>query len=120
MNNNDKLQNLLQLLDKLGLVQTLQEMSQVTIFAPSDDAFANVNLEDLKEKDLKRHLIGVKIASKQIKTGPAFTLSGDVVNIIKNEQGQIQVEHNGKVVNVVKADVLASNGVIHVVDQLVV
>ena len=114
-------QTLLKLADKFGLVKVLQETNQATIFAPSDEAFNLVDVDEMTEKDLKRHLIAVKIPSQQIETGPAFTLSGDVVQIVKKEDDDdaVQVEYNGKVVKVVQADVLASNGVIHVVDKVI-
>ena len=69
MKSGSQFQTWLELANKLDLVQMLEEMKQVTIFAPTNDAFARLALRNLTENDFKRHLIGVTITSQQIQTG---------------------------------------------------
>lgn len=112
------LKNLATLVQGLGLVETLSTAAQVTILAPSDQAFSFGSTTMLK--DLKRHVIGVKLTSDSIETGPVATLSGDVLNLVKDPtNSKITIEYNGKMINVVEADISASNGIIHVVDQVI-
>jgi len=88
-------------------------------------------------EDLKRHLIAVKLPSESLVTGPAFTMSGEVINIVKlplikikfgtkeKTLDQIQIRYKRKdfieekIINVVQTDIQASNGVIHVIDQFI-
>ena len=112
------LKNLATLVQELGLVETLSTAAQVTILAPSDQAFSFGSTTMLK--DLKRHVIGVKLTSDSIETGPVATLSGDVLNLVKDPtSSKITIEYNGKMINLVEADISASNGIIHVVDQVI-
>ena len=112
------LKNLATLVQELGLVETLSTAAQVTILAPSDQAFSFGSTTMLK--DLKRHVIGVKLTSDSIETGPVATLSGDVLKLVKDPtNSQITIEYNGKMINLVEADISASNGIIHVVDQVI-
>ena len=112
------LKNLATLVQGLGLVETLSTAAQVTILAPSDQAFSFGSTTMLK--DLKRHVIGVKLTSDSIETGPVATLSGDVLTLVKDPtNSKITIEYNGKMINVVEADISASNGIIHVVDQVI-
>ena len=110
----------LKLSTKLKLIKTMQELPQVTIFAPSDTVFSRLFRFSATAKDLKRHLIAVKLPSESVVTGPAFTMSGEVVNLVKTTQDAIQIQYNGKSINVTKPDIQASNGIIHVIDQFLV
>ena len=111
------LSNLATLVKGLKLVDTLSTAAQVTVLAPSDQAFTYGSTTMLK--DLQRHVIGVKLTSDSIETGPVATLSGDVLNLVKDSNNKVTIEYNGKMINVVKADISASNGVIHVIDQVI-
>lgn len=108
-----------------GLADALKGEGPLTVFAPTDEAFAALpegTVETLllpENKDklagiLKLHVIaGAAVTSDQLagKTMTATTLNGDVA--IDGTDG---VTVNGA--NVIKADVEASNGVIHVIDQV--
>lgn len=112
-----KFSTFLRLIRGFGLTEELEKMSQVTIFAPTDDFFISLNKFTVFEKDLKRHLIAVKLPESSIETGPAFTLSGQVINLIKNEAG-IQIAYNDKLINVSEG-MEASNGIVYAVDNLI-
>lgn len=108
-----------------GLAHALQEDGPFTVFAPTDDAFAKLpshTLNDLlkpenKEKlatILKYHVIPGKVTAKDAeRVGSAKTLSGDSVRISIGD-GRLAVNDANVIVN----DVEASNGIIHVIDSV--
>ena len=118
---------LVKIVSDLGLVDTLKGVEAVTIFAPSDDAFAKLpagTLESLTTEQataiVSRHVVaGATVLAADVATGPVGTFGGETIDLIKTEQGGVQVSYNGNAVNVVTADVKASNGVIHVIDNVI-
>ena len=118
---------LVKIVSDLGLVDTLKGVEAVTIFAPSDDAFAKLpagTLESLTTEQataiVSRHVVaGATVLAADVATGPVGTFGGETIDLIKTEQGGVQVSYNGNSVNVVTADVKASNGVIHVIDNVI-
>jgi uncharacterized surface protein with fasciclin (FAS1) repeats len=114
-----------------GLVDALKGDGPLTVFAPTDDAFAALpagTLDSLlkpENKDqlkaiLLYHVVSGKVMSADIKgTVNADTLEGSPVEIVANgawSKTQKKITVNGA--NVVTADVAASNGVIHVIDAV--
>jgi len=118
---------LVKIVSDLGLVETLKGVEAVTIFAPSDDAFAKLpegTLESLTPEQAKaivsRHVVaGATVMAADVATGPVETFGGETIDLIKTEDGGVQVSYNENAVNVVAADVKASNGVIHVIDAVI-
>merc|ERR1711997_1319797 len=118
---------LVKIVSGLGLVDPLKGVEAVTIFAPSDDAFAKLpagTLESLTTEQataiVSRHVVaGATVLAADVATGPVGTFGGETIDLIKTEQGGVQVSYNGNAVNVVTADVKASNGVIHVIDNVI-
>ena len=113
-------------LDAAGLVDTLKGAGPFTVFAPTDEAFAKLpdgTLETLlkpenKEK-LRRiltyHVVAGKVmASDVVKLQSARAVSGDTITVTV-EDGVVHVDN----ATVTSADVLASNGVIHVIDSVI-
>ena len=108
-----------------GLVETLQGKGPFTVFAPTDEAFAKLpagTVETLLKPENKSQLVSVltyhvvsgKVAAAQVvKLNAAATVNGQRVDI-KVEDGQVRVDQ----ATVVKADIHCSNGIIHVVDQV--
>merc|ERR1712122_36325 len=118
-------QTLVKIVSDLGLVDTLKSAEALTIFAPSDEAFAKLpegTLESLTPEQAKaivsRHVVTAKVPAASVTSGPVTTLGGEEITLIKNYQA-VQISYNGGVSNVVKADVFASNGVIHVIDRVI-
>jgi uncharacterized surface protein with fasciclin (FAS1) repeats len=107
------------------LDQVLQGEGPFTVFAPTDEAFAALpegTVENLLLPE-NRNLL-VQILSYHVVSGE-FT-SGDLtsgeVQTAANESVMVEVSENGVMVNeatVIQPDVMASNGVIHVVDQVI-
>ena len=114
---------LAKLLTDAGLVDTLKGAGPFTVFAPTDDAFAKVpkaTLEALgKDKEklkavLTYHVVPGKVTAAQVtKLKDAKTVQGQSVKI--SMMGDTVMIDNA---HVVKADIMASNGVIHVIDSV--
>ncbi len=108
-------------LQAAGLVDTLKGKGPFTVFAPTDEAFAKIPKADLdallKDKAkltavLTYHVVGGQVMAKDVKAGNVKTVQGG--NIALATTGGVTV-NNAKVVS---ADVVASNGVIHVIDTV--
>merc|ERR1712242_637890 len=118
---------LVKLVSDLDLVETLRGVEAATIFAPSDDAFAKLpagTLESLTPEQAKaivaQHVVaGATVMAADVATGPVTTFGGNDIDLIKDDAGVGVVGPSGNRVNVVTADVEASNGVIHVVDAVI-
>jgi len=117
---------LVKLVQDLGLEQTLRNARGVTVFAPTDDAFAKLpagTLESLSTEQAKEivltHVVGAKVPAAAVMNGAVATLSGKKITLQKSGSG-VSVKYNGGVSNVIKADVFATNGVIHVIDKVIV
>jgi uncharacterized surface protein with fasciclin (FAS1) repeats len=110
-------------LSAAGLVDTLKEPGPFTVFAPTDEAFAKIPKADLDAliadrakltKVLTYHVVAGKVmAADVMKLKEAKTVEGQLVRIDTSSGVKI----NGA--NVIKADVAASNGVIHVIDSVI-
>ena len=105
-----------------GLVDTLKGKGPFTVFAPTDEAFAKIPKADLdallKDKAkltavLTYHVVAGKVMAADVKAGKVKTVQGSELTVTTT--GGVQV--NGA--KVVKTDILADNGVIHVIDTVV-
>ena len=108
-----------------GLVETLKGEGPFTVFAPTDEAFAKLpagTVENLlrpenKEKlvaVLTYHVVPAKAMAKDVSgMSSAKTVQGKELKL-KVEDGKVMVDG----ARVIKADVEASNGVIHVIDSV--
>merc|ERR1712045_545770 len=117
---------LVKIVSDLGLVDTLKNAQALTVFAPSDDAFAKLpagTLESLTADQAKeivlRHVVTAKVPAAAVTTGDVATIGGELIGLVKTPQGGVQINYKGGVSNVVTADVQASNGVIHVIDNVI-
>ena len=107
-----------------GLVETLKGEGPFTVFAPTDEAFAKLpegTIEALlKDKDkltaiLTYHVVAGKVmAADVVKLSSAKTVQGQEVDINASSKG-VMVDN----ANVIKTDIEASNGVIHVIDTVI-
>jgi uncharacterized surface protein with fasciclin (FAS1) repeats len=113
-------------LQAAGLVETLKGDGPFTVFAPTDEAFAKLpagtvenllkpeNREKLKAI-LTYHVVAGKVTAAQvIKLKTAKTVQGSDVRISVSG-GKVKVDN----ANVVKTDIAATNGVIHVIDTVI-
>lgn len=109
-------------LQAAGLVDTLKGKGPFTVFAPTDEAFAKIPKDQLdallKDKAkltavLTYHVVPGAVMAKDVKAGKVKTVQGSELTVAT--AGGVMVD-NAKVI---KTDITASNGVIHVIDSVV-
>ena len=122
---NNDLDSLAMAVTAAGLVDTLSSPGPFTVFAPSEDAFSKLppgtlktltlpeNKELLTSILLKHVIVGAEVVKADIKTGMATTENGSV-DLVVTDMGGVTVDG----ANVIAADVSATNGVVHVIDQV--
>jgi uncharacterized surface protein with fasciclin (FAS1) repeats len=105
-----------------GLVETLKSPGPFTVFAPNDAAFAKLppgTVEALLQDKAKLasiltyHVVAGKVMAKDVKAGDVKTVQGSMITI--KTAGGVMV-NNAKVI---ATDVAADNGVIHVIDTVI-
>ena len=105
-----------------GLVDTLKGKGPFTVFAPTDEAFAKIPKADLdallKDKAkltsiLTYHVVSGKVMAADVKAGKVKTVQGSEITI--STTAGVKVDN----ANVIKTDITADNGVIHVIDSVV-
>lgn len=114
------------------LVETLSaESAEFTVFAPTNDAFAAIqptvdslllpeNLAELQSV-LTYHVVPSEVFSSELRDGQIVeTVNGQTLTVNIAPAGDVTLTTPNGVVSVVQADILTSNGVIHVVDQVLV
>ena len=106
-----------------GLIDTLKGPGPFTVFAPTDEAFAKIPAETLAAlladkaaltKVLTYHVVPGSVPAAKVKTGNVKTVQGQDLKVNASSAG-VRVND----ARVVKADIMASNGVIHVIDTVV-
>ena len=109
-----------------GLVDTLKGKGPYTVFAPTDKAFSKLpkgTVESLLKPENRKKLVSIltyhvvpgKVLAKDVKSGRVKTANGSSLDV--------RVSRGGVTVNkakVVATDVMASNGVIHVIDSVII
>ena len=107
-----------------GLVDTLKGPGPFTVFAPTDAAFAKIPKADLdallanKAKltaVLTYHVVAGKVMAKDVKAGTVKTVEGRSF-MVKLDAGKVMVDK----AMVTKTDIVADNGVIHVIDTVII
>jgi uncharacterized surface protein with fasciclin (FAS1) repeats len=114
-------------LDAAGLIETLKGKGPFTVFAPTDDAFAKLppgTVEELLKPENKEKLIAILTyhvvpgelkAANVVKQKELKTVQGEPLTITA-QGGTVKVDN----AEVVKTDIACSNGVIHVIDSVVI
>ena len=130
--NTDGFDQLVGALKKAGLVGALQADGPLTVFAPQDAAFqaiadkvAALNDEQLATV-LKYHVIPGNLMAKDVVKAiqdnkgaiTVETLAGEELTVMLKQGKVVIKDSDGRMATVVKTDVKASNGVIHVIDKV--
>lgn len=106
-----------------GLVDTLKGAGPFTVFAPTDAAFAKVPQDQLKAlladkakliAVLTYHVVPGVVMSKDVKAGMVKTVQGSTISV--TTMGGVKVND----ARVTAVDIVADNGVIHVIDTVIV
>jgi uncharacterized surface protein with fasciclin (FAS1) repeats len=110
-------------LQAAGLIDTLKGAGPFTVFAPTDEAFAKVPKDQLdallKDKAklaavLTYHVVPGKVMAADVKAGKVKTAQGSEMTI-STSGGGVMVDG----AKVTKTDIVADNGVIHVIDSVI-
>ena len=123
---NESFSTLVAAVGAAGLVETLQGAGPFTVFAPTNEAFAALPaglvdallLEENREtlvKILTYHVVGAKVMAADVASGDVATVEGSMLSVVVADGVKI----NGSSA-VTATDVMASNGVIHVIDAVLV
>ncbi len=106
-----------------GLIDTLKGAGPFTVFAPTDAAFAKIPKADLEAllKDkakltavLTYHVVSGKVMAADVKAGNVKTVQGSEITI--STMGGVMVD----AAKVIATDIVADNGVIHVIDSVII
>ncbi len=115
-------------LTKAELVDTLKGDGPFTVFAPTDDAFAELPAGTLDgllaDKEKLAGILTYHVVSGKVMAADVATMDGKSVETVAGEMLTVKVADGkvmlmdgaGNTINVVKTDIAASNGVIHVID----
>jgi len=111
-------------LDATNLASLLQSSPGLTVFAPTDTAFPQSKLDTMLgdkpglQKTLLHYIINAKVDSSKIKGahGPVPSGAGDQIVLDGTTDGVLKADN----ATIVQPDVMTSNGIIHVVDALMI
>ena len=135
---NENFTTLVTALKAADLVGELQSEGPFTVFAPTNDAFAKVDAKTLgsllEEKNKKAlagiltyHVVSGKLTANDVvaalKEGNGSvelkTLNGQLLTVMQKDNKILLKDSNGNVSEITATDVMGSNGVIHVIDTVV-
>lgn len=114
-------------LKEAGLIETLKGKGPFTVFAPTDEAFAKIAKKDLdallKDKKKLTAVLTYHVVSGSVMAADVVKMKdGSKVKTVEGREFTLGLK-DGKVsidgANVVKTDIAASNGVIHVIDTVI-
>jgi uncharacterized surface protein with fasciclin (FAS1) repeats len=123
---NGSFKTLTKALKAAGLTETLEGNGPFTVFAPTDAAFAKLPKDALTDllkpenkevliKILTYHVVGGQVLSTDLKSGEVKSSEGGAINVKVDPATGVMVND----AKVVQADIKASNGVIHVIDNVI-
>jgi uncharacterized surface protein with fasciclin (FAS1) repeats len=123
---NDSFSTLVAAVKAADLAETLSGDGPFTIFAPTNEAFAKLpkgTVEDLLKPENKRklqailtyHVVGAQVMAADVKPGEVKTVNGASFKVAVKD-GKVVVDG----AQVVKTDIVGKNGVIHVIDSVII
>ena len=122
----DNFKSLVAALKAADLVEALDGKGPFTVFAPTDAAFEKLGKETieavLKDKEKLTSILKYHVVSGKVMAADAIKLDGKNAKTLSGKTFKIEVVDGGVVLNgkvkVIKTDIKASNGVIHVIDAV--
>lgn len=128
---NDDFSTLVAAVQAAGLAETLSGDGPFTVFAPTDEAFAAVpeatltallepaNKETLT-KILTYHVVAGEVMAADVQPGAVTTVEGTDFTVSQEGDGLVITDGAGGKAKIVSTDIVASNGVIHVIDAVLI
>ena len=114
------------LLGEAGLTETLKGPGPFTVFAPSDEAFAKVSADRMaalsKDKSALRQVLLYHVVAGRLTAADLTKLNGKGTRTMELSEAKVAMMGSTIMISnahVTKADVAAKNGVIHVVDAVI-
>jgi uncharacterized surface protein with fasciclin (FAS1) repeats len=116
--------------DLVSILSTTDEPSPFTVFAPTNDAFASllselgenslgdIDLEILEETLATHVVVEANVRSEDLTNGMSITTIGDNLTVSLDAGPQL-IDINDRIANIIVVDVQAYNGVVHVIDKVV-
>ena len=124
---NPQFSTLVSLVKKAGLVGALSGKTKLTVFAPTNAAFAKLPKATLKKvagnKKLLTSILTYHVVKGAVPASKVVKLNGKSVKTLNGQSVKITVKGGSVYVNkskVIKTDVKASNGIIHVIDTVLI
>jgi len=127
---NEDFSTLLAAVEAAGLGETLAGEGPFTVFAPTDEAFAALpdgtletllkpKNEELLSSILTYHVVPGEVMAADVESGDVTTVNGATFTVEASDMGVTITDGQGNEVDVVTTDIVTSNGVIHVIDGVV-
>ncbi len=121
---NPTFSTLVKCIETAGLAETLGGEGPYTVFAPTNKAFEKLGSETLKavlaDKEKLTKILQVHVASGKVMAKDAIALDGKMLKTMNGEQ-KVMVENKKVMIGkstVTKADIICKNGIIHVIDTV--
>lgn len=123
--NNPLLKTLVAAVGQAGLGDTLNSAEAITVFAPTDDAFAKIPKADLDKvladkatltKILTHHVVAGKLSPEQL-AGEHKTLAGDTIDVTGSGKS-FKVDNAGGMANVLCGNIPTANATVYVIDSV--
>ncbi|SHJ24112.1 Uncaracterized surface protein containing fasciclin (FAS1) repeats [Clostridium cavendishii DSM 21758] len=114
-------------LNAAGLVDTLKGKGPFTVFAPTDEAFAKLpkgiveSLLKPENKDTLVKILTYHVAPEKLTAAEVVKLNGKELKMVNGDKAKIEVKNNEVYIDgakVIVTDIIAKNGVIHVIDTV--
>jgi uncharacterized surface protein with fasciclin (FAS1) repeats len=126
---NEDFSTLLAAVEAADLGETLAGEGPFTVFAPTDEAFAALpegtldTLLEPKNQDqlaaiLTYHVVPAEVMAADVESGEVTTVNGAAFTVEVSDEGVSITDGQGNVAQVTATDIVASNGVIHVIDAV--
>ena len=105
-----------------GLIETLKGSGPLTVFAPSDDAFAKLPAGTVEDIPALKSILTYHVVSGKVLAADVMKMDGKFVKTVNGKDIKISID-NGVHLNgaskVVSTDISCTNGVIHVIDTVI-
>ena len=120
---------LVEALNKANLVNTLEGKGNFTVFAPTDDAFKKLpdgtveNLLKTENKDALKDILLYHVSKDNLSSADILKLDGKKITLLNGKTANISVKNGAVFINnakIIITDIPASNGIIHVIDAVLI
>lgn len=125
----ERFTTLVKALQEADLVDTLKDDGPFTVFAPTDDAFKKLGADKINEllkpenKGTLKDILLYHVNGKNLLAKDVVKLNGKELNMLNGKDAKIEVKNNEVYIDgakIIITDIIAKNGVIHVIDTVMI